>query len=92
MNFEWDEIKNRANQRKHGLTFEVAQEVFSDPLALVLPDPGFHDEIRWRIIGKVRDLTIILVVFVERGDEGEHYRLISARRVTSYEKRKYEEG
>ena len=31
MHFEWDETKNRQNQRKHGIAFGLAQEVFLDP-------------------------------------------------------------
>jgi uncharacterized DUF497 family protein len=42
MTFEWDEAKNRANLKNHGLDFESARLVFSDPLALLLPDPGSH--------------------------------------------------
>ncbi|MCF7855902.1 MAG: BrnT family toxin, partial [Candidatus Pacebacteria bacterium] len=30
LQFEWDEAKNRANKRKHGVTFEEAQTVFLD--------------------------------------------------------------
>jgi hypothetical protein len=31
MTFEWDEAKDRANQEKHGVSFEKAQGAFSDP-------------------------------------------------------------
>lgn len=34
MRFEWDEAKNRANRRKHGVPFEEAQTVFFDENAL----------------------------------------------------------
>jgi len=38
MRFEWDENKNRENRKKHGVSFEIAMEVFDDP---VLPyKPG----------------------------------------------------
>jgi uncharacterized DUF497 family protein len=37
MIFEWDEAKNRANIRKHGLDFSDAQEMFRGFL-LVRPD------------------------------------------------------
>lgn len=33
MRFEWDEKKSRANRKKHGISFEVAREVFADPFA-----------------------------------------------------------
>jgi uncharacterized DUF497 family protein len=38
--FEWDEAKNRANRRKHGVSFEEAQTVFSTRTR-----SGFYDPI-----------------------------------------------
>lgn len=92
MIFEWDESKNRTNQKKHGLSFETARKVFTDPLAFIRPDPGVHVEDRWQIIGKVNDSVIALVVYVVRDEDTEVYRLISARRVTTHERKEYEEG
>ena len=43
MNFEWDENKNKINQRKHGVSFEEAQTVFYDDEALVRDDPDNSD-------------------------------------------------
>jgi uncharacterized DUF497 family protein len=37
--FEWDEAKNRANRRKHGVSFEEAQTVFLDENARLIADP-----------------------------------------------------
>ena len=34
MHFEWDERKNGANKRKHGISFELAVEVFRDPFCI----------------------------------------------------------
>lgn len=90
MVFEWDEVKNQSNKQKHGLSFEAARMVFNDPLAFIRPDLGSHGEDRWQIIGKVDDLVIALVVYVVRNEDSEIYRLISARRVTSHERKKYE--
>jgi hypothetical protein len=39
MDFEWDEDKARTNALKHGITFEEAQTVFDDPLAVIYEDP-----------------------------------------------------
>jgi uncharacterized DUF497 family protein len=36
LQFEWDEIKNRSNLRKHGLDFAEAEELFS---GVVVADP-----------------------------------------------------
>jgi uncharacterized DUF497 family protein len=30
LDFEWDEKKNRINQKKHGVSFEEAEKVFLD--------------------------------------------------------------
>ena len=34
--FEWDPAKAAINLRKHGIGFELAMRVFSDPYALTL--------------------------------------------------------
>ena len=34
MPFDWDERKNRINQKKHGVSSETAVLVFDDPYAL----------------------------------------------------------
>jgi uncharacterized protein len=59
LKWQWDDEKNRINQRKHGLSFEAAQYVFSDPLALSLPDPYPHEE-RWQTIGLIGRSTIFV--------------------------------
>ena len=37
--FEWDAAKARSNQRKHGVGFEEAATVLSDPLSFTILDP-----------------------------------------------------
>ena len=39
MEFEWDPDKARENERKHGVSFQEALEVFSDDLSSSVPDP-----------------------------------------------------
>ncbi len=36
--FEWDETKNKTNQRKHGISFEEAQYAFLDHKRVVAKD------------------------------------------------------
>jgi hypothetical protein len=84
----WDGRKADLNARKHGVTFEEAATVFSDPLAVIIEDDK-HPE-NARIIGESVATRILLVVFVER--DPEVLRLISARRATRHERRRYEEG
>lgn len=91
--FEWDEAKARSNKRKHGVGFENAIHVFEDPNALFEQDPSdSRGELRWRAIGIVGGVTVLLVVHTVREEDGsEVVRLISARRATRKERIRYEE-
>ena len=84
--FDWNEEKNTANKRKHGIGFEDAVLVFLDPLHIVLHDRE-HSEVeeRWKAYGEVySELTV--VSFTER--PGATW-LISARKATRRERREY---
>lgn len=89
--FEWDAAKNVANVRKHRVSFEEAQDVFEDPLAIVSSDDEHSEaEDRRKILGTSGRLRVLLVVHVER--EQSVIRIISARRATRAERRRYEEN
>jgi hypothetical protein len=90
MHFGWDRRKALANAAKHGVTFVEAESVFGDPLASTLDDPRHsHEEVRYVIFGQSDWGNYLAVMFTERGDA---IRIISARRMTSRERREYEEG
>ena len=92
MRIEWNENKNRANQKKHGVSFELAQGVFEDTLALSRHDRIEGDEERWHTVGMVEGVVLIVAhTFSGHGDE-EVIRIISARKATKHEQRFYEEG
>jgi len=63
MKFEWDPEKNRANQSKHGVSFEDAVRVFdADEEALELFDEGHSDfEDRFITIGPIEDGLALVV-------------------------------
>jgi uncharacterized DUF497 family protein len=86
--FEWDRGKARTNLRKHGVSFEGACEVFTDPL-LLLKDAGDADGAAQVVIGETLDERLLFVVHIIRNDEV--IRIVSARPVTSHERREYEE-
>jgi len=92
LHFVWDPDKARMNQAKHGVSFETAQRVFADPLALVLPDRVVDSEERWHIIGAPdpAGFALLLVVHTLKDDEEETVRLISVRRATAKERSMYE--
>jgi uncharacterized DUF497 family protein len=87
--FDWDDRKEEANIRKHGVDFWEAQTVFFDPLRREFADPH-PDEERLITIGHSARSRLLLVVFVER--QGDTIRIISARKPTTQEKQSYEEG
>jgi uncharacterized protein len=90
----WDSAKNRANRRKHGLSFETAQFVFSDPLALSRPDRSTGEE-RWQTVGTIGHLAVFVVHTWPETEGVDHEgagRIISARKATAHERKAYEEG
>jgi uncharacterized DUF497 family protein len=84
--FEWDDLKAQANLEKHGISFREARRVFDDIFALVEEDlsADFGEE-RFLATGMVED-TLLVVVYTERSSR---VRLISARRATRHEQRRY---
>ena len=90
LQFTWDERKAAANQKKHGVSFEEAQTVFDNPLAVIFDDERHSlNEPREIIIGHSARNRLLLVCFTERDGD---IRLISARRATPKERRDYEAG
>lgn len=62
LRFVWDEKKNRANQRKHGVSFQEAQTAFYDENAKVYSDPDHsEDEARFLLLGMSYRLRTLVV-------------------------------
>ncbi len=80
--FEWDEAKNLANQRKHGLSFEEAAQVFRDPSQVSLQDRIENGEERWQTFGMVQGVLLVMVAHTVREEDQTEtvVRIISARR------------
>lgn len=84
--------KQRKNKhKKHGISFEVAMSVFTDPYRLDQFDVEHSiDEDRFNVIGNVTEQGIILLtVTYTLREEQRVYRIISARRATKKEEKKY---
>ena len=93
MRFEWDEKKNQTNRRKHKVSFELAQQVFYDPLNLSMADRIEGGEQRWQTLGLVGGTVVLLVAHTFREENGEEViRIISARKAKKPERRHYAEG
>jgi hypothetical protein len=90
--FEWDAVKAESNRKKHGVSFETAVRVFADPFALTEQDRIEDGEYRWRTLGLVDDQTLLLVAHVDRDKDGDEViRIVSARRASGKEKKRYEQ-
>lgn len=87
MDVEWDPEKARSNRRKHGVDLPGAATVLFDPLALTVTQDHFGED-RYFTIGADLDGQVLVVVHLVRG---ERIRIISARRATPHERRRYEE-
>ncbi len=92
ISFEWHEAKDRANQKKHGISFEEAKSVFFDEYAVQFYDEGHSvEEDRFIMLGMSSESRILIVCHCER-ERGETIRIISARRATKNERRFYPQG
>lgn len=88
--FEWDAQKARTNLNKHGVGFDEASSVFSDPLAKIFDDETHSaSEAREIIIGHSENDRLMLVCFTERSKQ---VRIFSARLATQRERRDYEQN
>ena len=92
MEFEWDSEKARQNRVKHRISFELAREVWEDPLHVIVPDRFEDGEQRWHAIGMVGPVVILVVVHTYPDVEDEGWvRIVGARNATAHERRRYEQ-
>ncbi len=87
--FEWDPGKDRANQRKHGVSFEEAQSVFFDENTVQFYDEHHSErEDRFIMLGLSIRSKILVVCHCEH-ESGNIIRIISARKATRSERQYY---
>ncbi len=84
MKFEWDDAKDRRNQKKHGVSFAEVQRLFESGEDYLVIFGAEHSkaEDRFIAIGPI-DRGIVVVVYTER--EEHLVRLIGARFATKHE-------
>jgi uncharacterized DUF497 family protein len=90
MGFEWDDAKDRSNQKKHGLSFSEAARLFQSSQDYLEIFDAAHSqaEDRFIAIGEI-DRGIVVVVYTEREDD--LIRIIGARFATKREQERYRE-
>jgi uncharacterized protein len=86
--FTWDGEKDRLNQRKHGLSFEEATELFRSGVDYLEIFDAEHSvtEDRFIAVGPIRR-GVVLIVWTERDEET--IRIMSARWATTTERELY---
>lgn len=80
---DWDPAKDHANQIKHDLSFEEATEIFQGRYFTQYQD--WHAEHRFGVLGVFRGT----VIFVACAETTHSLRIVSARKATPSEKRRY---
>jgi uncharacterized protein len=86
--FEWDEQKNKANIKKHGIDFEDIIPIFFSREALIMQDNRKdYSEDRLIILCPIGG-RMFHVTYTARGSA---VRIISARRANKRERRYYEQ-
>jgi uncharacterized protein len=82
-----------ATRSNQGASFEAARLVFEDPLHISRQDRDEDSEQRWQTIGMVGNVALLLVAHTweDTESDGEHIRIVSARRATKLERKVYEQ-
>jgi hypothetical protein len=88
--FEWDPAKARRNIETHGISFDEASTAFKDTLSVTIHDPlHSYEEDRFVLLGNSHRNRLLVIVHTERRNK---IRIISARRATKKERKRYEES
>jgi uncharacterized DUF497 family protein len=87
--FDWDEDKNRVNRKKNGISFKEAQTAFIDENALMIHDPDHSgEEDRFILLGLSASIRLMVVCHCYR-ENNAVIRIISARKATRIEQKRY---
>lgn len=91
MRIVWDEKNAEEHWSKHRISFEDAQQVFSDPNIVTRLDERFdYGETRYWTLGTTRGYHLLLYVAHTMEENGELViEIISARKANSHERRLY---
>ena len=87
MRFEWDEGKNQANRKKHGLDLADAPLVFAGTILTFEDRRQSYGELRYLTVGTLAG-RMVIVAHTLRGDAT---RIISIRKANARERARYQE-
>jgi uncharacterized DUF497 family protein len=87
--FEWDKKKEKANIKKHGISFDEARTTFYDEKAIQFFDPDHSEnEDRFILLGTSYKLNTLVICHCFKEDETV-VRIISARKADQDESKAY---
>ena len=90
LGFEWDPLKSRKNEKKHGVSFHEGMTAFADKFSYTISDPEHSvEEYRFLLLGLGSSGNLMVISHTERGDR---IRIISVRRATKQECELYKQG
>ena len=86
--FEWDEGNRDKNRTKHDVTDSESEQVFFNrPFVTDADEPHSENEVRYYALGRTNSGRRLFISYTIRG---ESVRVISARDMTSPERKEYE--
>ena len=89
LRFQWDNLKEKANIKKHGVSFSEASSVFYDENALQFFDPDHSEsEDRFILLGISFKLRVLVVCHCFRKSD-TIIRILSARKADGDEENEY---
>ena len=88
MRYEWDSSKEKANIKKHGVSFSDAKDALNCGFVIVLKEDSDSGEERYVFLGMCKKLNVLVVVVAY--PEDEITRIISARKANKSERKYYE--
>ena len=85
MRFEWDEKKRQGNLKKHGIDFADLEQLFLGVTLTILDDRFDYEEDRFVTFGLMNGVVLV----VAHTEENDVMRVISARKATRNEEKRY---
>ncbi|MBF8285533.1 MAG: hypothetical protein HW378_4448 [Anaerolineales bacterium] len=85
MKFEWSETKRLANLKKHGIDFADVPAMFDGDVFTIQDERFDYGETRYITFGLLK----FRVIVVAHTDENNIIRIISARKATKDEEKRY---
>ena len=67
--FTWNKDKAKRNQKRHGIRFEDARNVFNDPYIRIVEDCETEEGMRYHAIGYVDQKLLAVVVYLDQTEQ-----------------------